>query len=192
MVQATHFQFNSYAHIDLVLCSSLKPPLRYTFIAESLGSFQTVHSCAVGEKSLAQSKGTASCTCMSTWRTLYGQSEVVGCCYSSYLGLRFADGKRAQEKTLLWKLIPLRGSQSAMLAFTPLLTGNHFSSSLAVTRARDPIFQEGTWTGGCQGYVLCQKPLLSSSTEMRVLITRPIAWMAFVGNTFRTSDRIPE
>ena len=72
-----------------------------------------------------------------------------------------------------------------MLAFPPLLMGNHFSSSWAMTQARDPILQQGTSTGCGQEYVLCETPLLSSSTEMSPLRTCPLEWMAFVENTVR-------
>ena len=75
-----------------------------------------------------------------------------------------------------------------MLAFPPLLTRNHFGSSCAMTRARDPTLQPGVSTGCWQEHVLCETPLLSSPTEMRTLITREIVCMAFVENTFGTTS----
>ena len=103
--------------------------------------------CCVRE-SLEYSKGTASCTCISRLKTLYVQSEVVGCClYSSWV-YAFLMEKVPRRKLYCGSSFRFKDHKVlARLAFPPLRTGNHFRSSWAMTRARDPILQQGTWTG---------------------------------------------
>ena len=91
--------------------------------------------------------------------------------------LHFSPRNNTLQKTVLKELTLLRRWQSPMHAFTHWLSENALSSSFTTTHTAMLIFHEGTSTECWKEYILCETPLLSSSTEIGTLIMYQCRWL---------------